>query len=68
MSAEPECRHDDNVCAMFLEGREDNGSKEPGDAKGCEVPCRCWECNPGLLDEQSVFLITELSLQPHIFQ
>jgi hypothetical protein len=31
---------------------------------GCEPPCGCWELNSGPLEEQSVLLITEPSLQP----
>jgi hypothetical protein len=31
---------------------------------GCEPPCSCWELNSGSLEEPSVFLITEPSLQP----
>ena len=31
---------------------------------GCEPPCRCWELNLGSLEEQSVLLTTEPSLQP----
>jgi hypothetical protein len=31
---------------------------------GCEPPCSCWELNSGPLEEQSVLLITESSLQP----
>ena len=30
---------------------------------GCEPPCGCWELNLGPLEEQSVFLTTEPSLQ-----
>jgi hypothetical protein len=30
---------------------------------GCEPPCGCWELNSEPLEEQSVFLTTELSLQ-----
>ena len=30
----------------------------------CELPCRCWELNPGPLEEQPVLLTAELSLQP----
>jgi hypothetical protein len=30
---------------------------------GCEPPCGCWELNSGPLEEQSVLLITEPSLQ-----
>jgi len=32
---------------------------------GCEPPCGCWELNSGPLEEQSVLLATEPSLQPH---
>jgi hypothetical protein len=31
---------------------------------GCEPPCGCWELNPGPLEEQSVLLTAEPSLQP----
>jgi hypothetical protein len=31
---------------------------------GCELPCSCWDLNSGPLQEQSVFITTELSLQP----
>jgi hypothetical protein len=31
---------------------------------GCESPCGCWELNSGPLEEQSVLLTTEPSLQP----
>ena len=30
----------------------------------CEPPCGCWELNSGSLEEQSVLLTTEPSLQP----
>ena len=30
----------------------------------CELPCGCWEWNPGPLKEQSVFLTSGPSLQP----
>jgi hypothetical protein len=30
---------------------------------GCEPPCGCWELNSGPLEEQSVLLTTEQSLQ-----
>jgi hypothetical protein len=33
---------------------------------GCEPPCGCWELNSGPLEEQSVLLTTEPSLQPTI--
>ena len=33
---------------------------------GCEPPCGCWELNSGPLEELSVLLTTEPSLQPHV--
>jgi hypothetical protein len=33
---------------------------------GCEPPCGCWELNSGPLEEQSVLLTPEPSLQPPI--
>ena len=33
---------------------------------GCESPCVCWELNSGPLEEQSLLLTTESSLQPKI--
>lgn len=32
---------------------------------GCEQTCRCWELNPGLLEEQPVLLTTEPCFQSH---
>ena len=29
---------------------------------GCELPCECWEWNPGPLEEQPVFLISSAPL------
>jgi hypothetical protein len=34
---------------------------------GCEPPCGCWELNLGSLEEQSVLLTAEPSLQPNNF-
>ena len=34
---------------------------------GCEPPCGCWELNSGLLEEQSVLLTAEPSLQTQSF-
>jgi hypothetical protein len=33
---------------------------------GCEPPCGCWELNSGSLEEESVLLTTEPSLQPYL--
>jgi hypothetical protein len=30
---------------------------------GCELPCGCWDLNSGLLEDESVLLTTEASLQ-----
>jgi hypothetical protein len=32
----------------------------------CEPPCGCWELNSEPLEEQSVLLTTEPSLQPQV--
>jgi hypothetical protein len=32
---------------------------------GCEPPCDCWDLNSGPLEEQSVLLPAEPSLQPN---
>ena len=32
-------------------------------ADGCESPCGCWELNSGLLEEQTMLLTAEPSLQ-----
>jgi hypothetical protein len=34
---------------------------------GCEPPCGCWDLNLGPLEEQSVLLPAEPSLQPYLF-
>jgi hypothetical protein len=34
---------------------------------GCELPSGCWDLNSGPMEEQSVLLTTEPSLQPVIF-
>jgi hypothetical protein len=42
---------------------EHTGSPGTGVVDNCELPCGCWELNPGVLQEQPVFLTTESSLQ-----
>ena len=39
-------------------------SPATGSSDSCELPCGCWELNQGSLEEQSVLLTTEPSLQP----
>ena len=41
-------------------------SLRTGVADGGELPCGCWELNPGSLEEQLVLLTAEPSLQPHL--
>jgi hypothetical protein len=36
---------------------------ETGVTDSCELPCGCWETNPGSLEEQKVLLTDEPSLQ-----
>ena len=43
---------------------KDSGSPASGVTDGCELPCGCWESNPGPLEEQPVLLTTEPALQP----
>lgn len=38
-------------------------SLQTGITVGSELPCRCWEPNSGLLEEQHVLLTAELSLR-----
>ena len=38
-----------------------------GVTDSCELPCGCWELNPGALEEQAVLLTTEPSLQLIVF-
>ena len=42
---------------------KDIRSPETGVTESCELPCGCWESNPGPLKEQAVFLTAEPSLQ-----
>lgn len=37
-------------------GQKDLGSTGTGDTDGGELPCMCWELDPGLLQEQWVLL------------
>jgi hypothetical protein len=55
-----------NICeyivAVFRHTRR--GHRISLHTDGCEPPCGCWELNSGPLEEQSVLLTTEPSLQP----
>ena len=53
-----------HVCAWCLWWPEEGiGSPGTGVTDSCELPCGCWELNPGPLEEQSVLLTTGPSLQ-----
>lgn len=57
-----------SLCAWYLEGSEDVArSLRTGVSNGCELPCRCWESNPGLLERKLVLLMTESFLQLCLF-
>ena len=49
--------------------RPEEGDRSPGTRvmDSCEIPCGCWELNPGLLEEQPVLLTFELSLHLIVF-
>jgi hypothetical protein len=52
------------IVAVFRHGRRQHWIIV---TDGCEPPCGCWELNSGPLEEQSVLLTPELSLQTTIF-
>ena len=53
------------MCAWYPprqgEGAESLGTRV---TDSCELPCAGWESNPGLPEEQPVFLTAELFVQP----
>lgn len=53
------------VCALCL-WRPEEGIKATGTgvADGPELPCKCWDQNPSLLQEQWLLLTTELLFSP----
>lgn len=50
------------VCVPPAEVKEVIGVPGTGGTGICKPPCGCWGLNPGLLEEQMVFLTTEPSL------
>lgn len=55
-----------HVCSLFPKRPEESVmSLGAGVTYGCELPCRCWKLNPGLLKEQQVLLTTRLSHSTH---
>ena len=54
-----------HICAWSLWRPEDSLRSSGTEVTGnCEMPCGCWDLNPGPLEEQPMFLITGPSLQP----
>lgn len=56
------------MCTTYVSGahRSEEGIGVPGIAvtSGCEPPCGSWKPNPGLLQEQQIFLTSKPSLHP----
>ena len=56
-----------HTCVQYLQRPEEGiRSLGTGVTGGCELPCGCWELNPGPLEEQPVLVTTEPSLQPNL--
>ena len=56
------------MCIAFLPRVPASQKGAPGlIIDGCKPPCGCWELNSGPLEEQSVLLTSEPSLQPLCF-
>lgn len=49
------------ACLVTEEAREDDGIPGTGITDVCELPCGCWELNPGL-QENLVFLTAKPSV------
>jgi hypothetical protein len=53
------------MSALWLSSDTHQKSVSDPVTDGCEPPYGCWELNAGPLEEQSVLLTTEPSLQPN---
>lgn len=60
----PPCIHVCYIHASPVGAKEDIGLLGTGVPGGCEPPCRCWEVNPGPLEEHPGLLMSKPSLQP----
>lgn len=60
----PPCIHVCYIHATPVGAKEDISLLGTGVPGGCEPPCRCWEVNPGPLEEHPVLLTSKPSLQP----
>jgi hypothetical protein len=58
MSTLPACMSVYHVCLVPAEARSVR-AQETGVIDSCELPCGCWELNPGPLKEQPVLVSTE---------
>lgn len=52
------------TCVKPVEARRGNCIPVPGSTDDHKLSCRCWELNLGHLEEQTLLIITQLSLQP----
>lgn len=67
MNILPACMSVNYVNACCLRKSEEGfGSPGTGDIDGYEPPCRCWESNSDLLQEQHIFLTMKPWLRPKI--
>ena len=56
------------MCMQYPQRPEEDIRSHGTEVKdNCQLPCGCWELNPGPLQEQPVLLTTEPSLQPPAF-
>jgi hypothetical protein len=53
-----------NICEYTVAAFRHTASDPITD--GCEPPCGCWDLNSGPVEEQSVLLTAEPSLQPQL--
>jgi len=51
-------------CLFLSSDTPEEGIRSHWIPDGCKPPCGCWELNSGPLEEQSVLLTAEPSLQP----
>ena len=59
-----------NGCSVYICVCPTSLCRSPGTgiADSCELPCGCWELNPGPSEEQLVLLTPESSLQSQLIQ
>lgn len=57
-----ECMYVHHVLHVLREATKSIGTSGTGITDGCELPCGSWEPNSGPMQEELVFLTTELFL------